>query len=165
VKTGTVSVTEAPKTLTLMDSTLDSLPEYSKMLLKGQNKIQNLPTYWKEEDKEKDDSRHFTNGYENSKFDGETLHLHLYGTMYLNTCQYNCWIAYDKNGVPIRFKLNTMRNMNALFANTNGSGLSWTFTGENVPNSNEDGDSHMFLPQTTQMATAFQSCDVSRIRL
>ena len=140
-----------------MDTSLLSLDDYSKMILKGQENSTNLPDKW--------ENKHFTLGYENSYFDGETLHLHLYGTMYLNTCQYNCWIAYDKNGVPIRFKLDTMRNMNALFANTNGSGLSWTFTGEDVPNSNAGGDSHMILPQTTQIGTAFQSCDVSRIRL
>lgn len=155
VKTGTVTVTENPKTLKLMDSSLDSLDDYSKMILNGYES--NKPDKW--------ENKHFTLGYENSKFDGETLHLHLYGTMYLNTCQYNCWIAYDKNGVPIRFKLDTMKDMNTLFANTNGSGLSWTFTGEDVPNSSPDVDSHMFLPQTTQMRAAFQSSDVSRIRL
>ena len=148
-----------------MDSSLDSLDDYSKMVLKGEDAIQNLPTYWENENDAKDVPRHFTLGYEKSYFDGEKLHLHLYGTMYLNTCQYNCWIAYDKNGVPIRFKLDTMKDMNTLFANTNGSGLSWTFTGEDVPNSSPDVDSHMFLPQTTQMRAAFQSSDVSRIRL
>ena len=140
-----------------MDTSLFSLDDYSKMILKGQEDSTNHPEKW--------ENKHFTLGYENSYFDGETLHLHLYGTMYLNTCQYNCWIAYDKNGVPIRFKLDTMKNMNAIFANTNGTGLSWTFTGEDVPNSNPNVLSHMILPQTTEMATAFQSCDVSRIRL
>lgn len=165
VKEGTVFVTENPKTLTLRDTSLSSLDDYSKMLLKGQDAIQNLPTYWENENDAEDVPRHFTLGYEKSSFDGETLHLHLYGTMYLNTCQYNCWIAYDKYGVPIRFKLDTMRNMNNLFANTNGTCFSWTFTGEDVPNSDGDGDSYMILPNTTKISASFQGSDVSRIRL
>ena len=73
------------------------------------------------------DKKHFTNGYENSSFTNNALQLHLYGTIYLNTCQYNSWIAYDKFGVPIRFQLSKMSNMNAIFANTSGTGFSFVF--------------------------------------
>ena len=38
-------------------------------------------------------------------YDEGKLDIHLYSTISINTCNYKCWISYNKFGVPYKFEL------------------------------------------------------------
>lgn len=148
---GVISGNNCGSEISILDKSLKSSNGY--ILLKHSDHQDNSYTKWED--------KHFTNGYEYSSFTNNALQLHLYGTIYLNTCQYNSWIAYDKFGVPIRFQLSKMSDMNALFANTSGTGFSFVFA------DTSDGSTvkPLKLTNTTNLAAALQNSDCSMFKI
>lgn len=51
-------------------------------------------------------------------------------TLLICSCDYSCFIGYNKHGLPIKFELSALENASSLFSDTVGVGMPWVFENE-----------------------------------
>ena len=141
-------------TLTLSDPTMTSEKGEIYLIIRDDTNT-SLPVNWG------NSGKHFTNEIElkacEFDYNSGKLDIHLYSTIYINTCDYSCWISYDKYGVPNKIELGDMIDCSNAFSDSNSTILPWAL----IDKSDSDSSGGLFAKfEGVQKATSM--CHASR---
>ena len=119
-------------------------------------KSSDLPDNWGHNEKHFNDIQ-ITPCYFN--YDEGKLDIHLYSTIYVNSCNYKCWISYNKFGVPQKFNLNDMQNCSNMFGNTSSISLAWPLI------SDKDNNYYVRLESAKYLQNMCHASTCSRLKV